>query len=271
MPNKKRSKLNYFPMNAKKLRPAFKYSLFAFLFIIAAAPCLSEDASTTEAKMRVLFIGNSLTSANNLPAVIERMASARHHVLKCVSYAPGGYRLNQHASDAKVLTLIKNGPWDFVVLQDQGQMLALSEDRLRHEVYPYAKYLCESIRAANPNAKVVFYMTMARRSGDSTIFDAAGRPLTYKAMQERTIQNYLTMAAENPALIAPVGRAWEAVRGQNPSANLYADDMHPNQNGAYLAACIFYKVFFNENSSGLPPMSIDQKLARLLQMAADMA
>lgn len=54
-----------------------------------------------------LFIGNSLTTANNLPGMIGKLAQARNHILKFDLYAPGGYKFHQHARDAILLEKIK--------------------------------------------------------------------------------------------------------------------------------------------------------------------
>jgi len=42
------------------------------------------------------------------------------------------------------------------------------------------------------------------------------------------------------------------VRRQDPQLNLWQDDgSHPNEQGTYLAACVFYAVIFQKSPEGL--------------------
>ncbi len=67
-------------------------------------------------------------------------------------------------------------------------------------------------------------------------------------MQLEIDDGYLGIAHELRAPVAPVGIAWLAVRRQNPQLNLWQDDgNHPNEDGTYLAACVFYAVIFRQS------------------------
>src|SRR5690554_691226 len=68
---------------------------------------------------KVLFIGNSYTSANNLPGLVSSLAAADGNNLTTDANIPGGAQLNGHASNATVLNKIAAEEWDFVVLQEQ--------------------------------------------------------------------------------------------------------------------------------------------------------
>lgn len=241
-----------------------------FLLFVLTALFSIQKASGENSKIRVLFIGNSLTFINNLPEMTAQLAKSRHYVLEYDMYAPGGYSLSQHASDPAALRKINDGRWDFVVLQEQSQMPAFSQEQVQREVYPYAKRLCEVIRAANPQAHIVFYATMARKNGDSENISVSAELETYGGTQKRINRSYLTMAQDNRALLAPIGQAWEEVRENRPAIDLYADDVHPNQTGTYLAACVLFSVFFRESPIGIShPSFLDSKVALYLQEATD--
>jgi hypothetical protein len=221
-------------------------------------------------KISVLYLGNSLTSSNNLPSLIAFMAKARGYEIYYDSYTPGGKKLSDHARDSKVLQKIKSGHWDFVVLQEQSQYPAFSFSQVSTDVYPYAQILTQKIKEVNKDATVVFFMTMANRNGDPR--NARAIPIaelaTYAGMQSRINQSYLTMAKMNRAVIAPVGKVWEQVRLKAPNINLYNDDNHPNIVGTYLAACVFYVTFFHESPFSLPhPMQIDSRTADYIKEA----
>jgi hypothetical protein len=219
-------------------------------------------------KMRALFIGNSLTYFNQFPDMVALLAEAKKHQLECAMCAQPGYRLKQHASEKATLAKIKEGNWDFVILQEQGQIPAYIEAKLQRESSPYVKELCAAIRAASSDARIVFYETAARRNGEPENLSVPPELRSYEGMQKRIGQGYELLAKANKGSVAPVGRAWAKVRKEHPEIDLYADDSHPNPTGTYLAACVFFSVFFNESPVGLPhPSSIEDQTAGCLLSA----
>jgi hypothetical protein len=235
--------------------------LFISFFLVPAPGSPSKDSGP-----RILFVGNSLTFMNDLPRIIAELAQARNIHLDYDIYAPGGYRLSQHAADPGLLKKIDQGDWDFVVLQEQSQLPGLSQEQVQTDVYPFAQKLSQLIKKANPKTQVAFYMTMAKRNGDSQNAAAFPELGTYEGAQDRINASYVHMAQENQGLLVPVGLVWENVRKNEPSLGLYADDTHPNLTGSYLAACVFYAVLFNDNPIGLPhPPQIEDKISFLLQ------
>lgn len=222
--------------------------------------------------VQVLFLGNSLTFTNNLPGMIAQLAKSRHIDMQYDIYAPGEYRLMQHASDPNSIAKINEKKWDFVVLQDQGQMPAFSDEQVRRDVFANAKILCDAVKKADPDGQVVFYETMARKSGDPGNVGISQDLATYDGMQKRIDRSYVQMSTDNWALLAPVGQAWKEVRDSRPDMELYLDEMHPNLSGSYLAACVFYAVMFKMTAVGLPhPDEIDDDSASYLQSVAEKA
>lgn len=241
--------------------PVIYASLIIFLFFVS-----SKESSGEAAKIRVLFIGNSLTFTNDLPRRIAELAKFRNFYVEYDMYAPGGYTLSQHAADPLLLEKINKGTWDFVVLQEQSQLSAFSQEQIQQEVYPYAKKLSRLIRNANSGTRIVFYMTMARKDGDPQNVRISPELGTYKGMQRRISASYMSMAQQNQGLLVPAGLVWENVRSKRPSLDLYADDIHPNRTGTYLIACVFYAILFKDSPVGLPrPEQIDIDTANFLQ------
>ncbi|MCP4349631.1 MAG: hypothetical protein GY795_29470 [Desulfobacterales bacterium] len=246
----------------KKLYVLSIITIFAFI-------CLNSTHCNNRT-ISVLFVGNSLTSANNLPGMVADIAESHGYKMVCDSHTPGGATLANHASNSKVLQKIKKGTWNFVVLQEQSQYPGFSREQVSKEVFPHAKHLSEAVKNANDRSKVVFYMTMARRNGDPDNKDVSPELLTYEGMQKRINQRYIEMGENNRALIAPVGEVWKVVREENPSLNLYSDNIHPNTAGTYLAACVFYTVFFNRSSVGsYIPSHLDSHTAQYIQKVVD--
>src|SRR5881628_3132045 len=77
---------------------------------------------------RVLFIGNSLTTANDLPGLIEAMSSSVGAPLRCEKVTFDGFSLEDHWNEGSARRAIAKGGWSTVVLQ-QGPS-ALPESRV---------------------------------------------------------------------------------------------------------------------------------------------
>ena len=246
----------------------FKGTISVVLVCLALLP-FANEAFTQGQKIRVLFIGNSLTFVNDLPHMVADLARSRHVDMECDMYAPGGHTFFEHAADPLLRAKIDQGTWDFVVLQEQSQIPALDQTYVQQYIYPYAQKLSESVRKANPQARVVFYMTMAKKNGDRQTISGRSEVLTYDAMQRRINASYTVMAQHNSALLAPVGVAWANVRARNKSLELYADEKHPNLLGTYLAACVITDVILKDNPGELSnPPQIDRGTAIYLQRMA---
>lgn len=228
------------------------------------------SASWVEAgpkNIRVLYVGNSLTTANDLPGLVADLAQSGGYQIEYQVYAPGGKRLMQHASDKRLLELIKSQKWNYVVLQEQSQYPGFSVKQVRKDVLAYARVLSDAVKNANPRSKVVFYQTMARQNGDPDNIKVSPELGSYAGMQKRINRTYEVMAKENKGLLAPVGVVWQKVRQKKPGLKLYSDNIHPNLAGSYLAACVFYTTFFSKSPVGLPyPGRVDSAQARYFQM-----
>jgi len=232
--------------------------------------------------VRILFIGNSLTSTNDLPAAVQALASAHVQGWAGVSVeavAPGGKLLSGHLLDLQDAgtslhaLLGSSARWDFVVLQEQSQIPGLEPtDRWRTESAAAAASLAATAREAG--ATPVLYMTWGFWSGDPTL------PALYPdfpTMAERLDQGYLDMARaiQPPPLVAPVGRGFRAAYDDTPGAlepgslfrRLYADDRHPTPLGTYLASAVIVGTLSGEPVAGVSytPAGVSPAEAAVLQ------
>lgn len=243
----------------------------AIIFLFSVNPfgaAYADDGNGKEIK--VLFIGNSLTSANNLPGMVADIAKSHGERVTYDSHTPGGARLFHHSSNAQVLQKIKEKPWDFVVFQEQSQYPGFSESQVAKDVFPYAESLSMAVKENSDQSTVVFYMTMARRNGDPANSKVSPDLLTYEGMQERVNRCYLEMGETNDALVAPVGAVWEVVREEKPTLDLYSGNSHPNRTGTYLAASVFYTTFFGKTSVGsFIPDGVDSASAQYIHGVVD--
>ncbi len=210
----------------------------------------SEDAvqkvtSEADRPLRVLFIGNSLTYYNNLPRMLEQLAwsSGVPQKLETRLVVFGGATLRSHWHRGQALKAIREGVWDYVVLQEQSALGAVymvngtrwitPDPRSFHE---YARLFDGEVKRVG--ARTIFFLTWARK--DTPPREQAG--LAYA---------YVQIAKELQALVAPVGLAWQMARMEEPSMNLYlGDGSHPSPTGSYLAACVFHALLYDKSPFG---------------------
>lgn len=215
------------------------------LFSISHLPVFSQ---TTR---KVLFLGNSYTSVNNLPSLISSVATSLGDNLIYDSNTPGGYTFNGHHTNTTSLAKINADSWDYVVLQEQSQLPSFPPSQVESDCYPYADSLNKYIQENDSCTRTIFYMTWGRKNGDAS--NCASYPVicTYEGMQGRLRYSYLEMANNLNAEVSPVGAVWKKFREDFPSVELYqTDESHPSIHGSYLAACTFYVSMFHKSCSG---------------------
>jgi len=229
-----------------------KLSIALFTAIVLVGSKTSPaGAAPALAPQRVLFIGNSYTSFNNLPQIYQRIAASAGHAPRQLKAAmPDGMTLHAHLVYPATLSLIDEGNWDVVVVQAQSQEAAASEQisEVRSNFLEGATGLYDRIKGRSPHAKIIFYETWARHTAywnepgaDSSVGSSA------VDMQARIRKWYQKAVAERKDfIIAPVGEAWE-LNYKNPKAvRLHqSDNSHPAFNGSYLAALVIYGTIYH--------------------------
>ena len=201
--------------------------------------------------LKVLFIGNSFTARNNVPAVLEQMAEARGKKLQHQLISAGGASLRMHWNKGEAQQLIQQTQYDYVVLQEQSTLPIKNPKRMHENV----RLFDEVIKASG--AKTALYLTWARQNAPET--------------QAALTETYTTIGAELGARVVPVGVAWQNFLSSHKQPILYdKDQSHPTPVGSYLAACVFFAVLFAENPVGIPCTLKDltSAQAELLQKTA---
>ena len=246
------------------------------LIILFFAVVLISQAASQSIYRKVLFLGNSYTYANDLPLLTSKLAKSAGDSLYYDSNTPGGYTLGwqpiAHSTDATSLGKIAQGNWDFVVLQEQSQTPAIPA--LRDScMYPASITLHDSMKSANPCGRVLFFLSWGRRFGGIQCFTSnycSPDFADFGQMQDSLTSAYKGIADSLNDWIAPVGEAWRHVINNYGIVLHSADNSHPNLNGSYLAACVFYSVIFWKSSVRLPyTAGLAGDTALILQQAAD--
>lgn len=175
--------------------------------------------------MRILMLGNSLTTANGLPQRLARLTGA-----EVIAHTRSGARLAEQLNPqtklgARTLAALEGEPWDFVVLQEMSHGPISSPQSF----FTSVERLCEWIHAKG--ATPVLFATWAYEKGGAKL---AAKGWDYEDMARRLAQNYRQAAVENHALLAEVGQRFYDL---SPTHHLYAaDGVHPNEEGTQLAA-----------------------------------
>ncbi len=219
----------------------------AALLLIA---CFVADMAQATTR-RVLFIGNSYIYSNNMPLMLQNMATALGDTLIYDESDPGGYTFEMHSTYAPTITKIFAQPWDVVVLQEQSQRPSFPPAQVATDVYPYAHILDSLINANDTCSQTMFLMTWGRANGDAMNCPSYPMVCTYAGMQMRLRESYMQMTQDNDAVVAPVGVAWKAVKDSFPAIGLYqADSSHPSLDGSYLEAAVMYASIFHKPTYG---------------------
>ena len=196
--------------------------------------------------LRVLFVGNSLTAINRMPEMVARLAHAagEPRALQAHLLTPGARHLHEHVSDGVVKQLLAQNRYDYVVLQNQGQVSGWPQERERFMLEP-GRVLADWI--AQAGARPVLYATFARRDGDFSKFPGD----TYEAMQARVDDGYAALGRAISAPVVPAGHVWQQTLRAHPSLRLWAlDGQHPSIAGSYLVACTFLTQLYGRSPVG---------------------
>jgi hypothetical protein len=202
------------------------------------------EAGGSSACTRVLFLGNSYTSVNDLPTMFADLAWTGGHRVETGMQAPGGWTLADHDSSTETDKLLSSSKWNLVVIQEQSEIPS-SKSLREANMYPAGHDLV--VMARDAGAQPMLFITWAHRNGW-----AVGSLPDYASMQSSIDEGYLSLAAQQGAEVAPVGFAWMTLVAQESDPGLWQDDgSHPTTKGTYLAACVFYASIFHESPVGL--------------------
>lgn len=165
----------------------------------------------------VLFIGNSLTSANNLPGMVAQLSVAAGDPIVPTMVAFSDFSLSDHWSQGDALRAIRRGGWDTVVLQQGPSSLAESRAALVADARRF------DVEIRRVGARTALYMVWPSKARARFAPDVS--------------RSYTEAAKAVGGLLLPVGDAWRASMAANPELALYGpDDFHPSVAGSELAA-----------------------------------
>jgi hypothetical protein len=238
----------------------FRNKIFYLILICVFGLVLGnlQNSLASNRVMRVLFIGNSLTTFNDMPSKVEKMGSMAKDStsIETSMIASGGNSLDRivksiMTSRSKYLKTIESKKWDYVVLQDHSNAPISG----RNQMIKAADILVK-INQKN-KANTIFFMTWAPKD---------------KLHQIREISMvYTNLGKSLDSKIAPVGLAWDYIT-RNSTIDLYDfDGIHPNKVGTLLTACVIFSTITDQQcelSSRDFPKTLSEKEMKYLSDSA---
>lgn len=193
------------------------------------------SASVSDKKVvRVLFVGNSLTAANDLPSVVQAMARAGGVRFVYRAVTPGGTSLEDQWQRGQARKLLASAHWDYLVLQQGPSSRPESRENLRQ----WATRWADLARAQGTTPAL--YMVWPIQ-GPADGFQLVSR-------------SYRQAATASRSRLLPAGEAWQAAVRSDPAISLYtADGLHPKSAGTYLAALVITRGLTGVKLEDIPP------------------
>jgi hypothetical protein len=218
-----------------------RYILIVCLVVFAIESCDSQPST------RILFIGNSYTFYNG---GLDKQFKGLVPSAETGCIAIGGYTLESHWNDSNTIRIIREGKWDYIILQEQSQIPVINQKIF----YDYVRKFDEEIRCNG--AKTILLMTWERP-------DSKQLGVTTDNLKAA----YTAVGKELDVKVAPAGLAFARAIRDKSELTLYSQDGHPTVEGTYLTACVLYRTILQESPLGNPysERSISDEMRAYLQ------
>ncbi len=200
---------------------AYASKFLVFLLMILVHSISAHADRSDSSVIRILFVGNSLTYYNDVPAMVGEIYSSidQNFVVETDMLVEGGYSIEQHLNNNTLKQVLAESAYSVVILQDFGG-------------WP----LCSTnIDACSSSTKPLSDAVKLVKS-----FDA--RPIWYStyhnhpAFQRELSDEARRIAAQLDVEVADVGAALQAFISTNDSTEVFLPNDHPNTLGSWIVA-----------------------------------
>lgn len=182
---------------------------------------------------KILFLGNSLTCANNLPQILEYLAKDFDEPVQTTVLCFPNYALEDHWNDGKFQKIMSEESFNYVIVQ-QGPSSQPPGKQMLVDYGAKIKSICKE-----KGASLAYFMVWPSKQ--------------YYFTFDRVIANHKYAAKTNESILFPVGIIWKKYEENKNKENLYSyDNFHPSTAGSFLAALtIFHGLYPERNLLGL--------------------
>jgi hypothetical protein len=228
-----------------------------------------EPNSQPESPLKVYHLGHSLVGTD-MPSMLKQLAASGHSYESQFGWGTylqqhwddevkGLEESNSHPNFRPAHEAIESGEYDALVLTDAVEIKHAIK---YHDSYIYLNKWTSKARQSNPNIRVYFYETWHILSDPEGWLKRLDRDLSLYWEGEILRQALALEPEPKPIYIIPGGQVMAAFvryveqsEGIGPiksRRDLFTDDIHFNDYGAYLMALTHYTVLYQKSPIGLP-------------------
>ena len=216
-----------------------KKLVFFFIFISILFHLMAETK-------HALFIGNSITYMGDIPQKFETIADAFGDSVDVRLHTPGGTGICDHVVSEALYETIREGIWDYFIIQP-GSGESPGTSTPPEITLERIETILDSVYYYNPYVQPLFYEISCRTWGNSQ-----EDLLTYNETMDAILSNVQYWADNTETFLAPIGETLRNAWNANQDTLFWNDydDIHLNEYGSYIAACVFYASIFQKPSFG---------------------
>ena len=266
----------------KNNREAGSLKHFKKLFLAAAFAVLLSSVfgyapavQAKKQKIKILFIGNSLTNPRNNPMIkyVKKLGSAGGFKVKAKHVVFRNEKMYNYANPRTyqgraARKAIKAEKWDVVILQDQTDEATVCGPRMKKSMLTVARL----VRKNSKKTKILLNCTWPYykyRHGISIARQFRLMTANYKAAR-KALRKEVYGGKKDMVDVIWSGKAFVDYMTSKGHLNLYKRDRnHPSHAGAYMNACCTYaKVFGKTPVGNTYHADVDKKKAKKIQKTA---
>lgn len=202
---------------------------------------IARDQSDPRPARRILMLGNSRMSGNDLPGMVRRIADSAHAPEKyeVLMIAPGGASFQSLSDDWRVEREVGQ-PWDDAVFQ--GESRGQSSTEQAANFMATGTNLIGSVHPRHPHPLLIINWAY-----DRALYTGADNPAEAKAVDQGRADHYrmiqlahAELARRTDARAVNVGQVWEYLHATMPGVALTSDGNHPTVAASYFVALCLY-------------------------------
>ena len=206
--------------------------------------------------MKILFIGNSYTYYNDMPAMLESLLRENGYDATVHSVTKGGRRLfaNLEAGDEyneKIVKLVSKNNFDLLFLQEQSYFPLVDREKFESAV--------GTLKALVNAERTVLYATWGRKAGCPLLSELS---LSSAEMTDALASAYDYAALIHGCEVSHTGLAFKSLAD---NTELYNEDMsHPSYTGSAVAAIVHYRTITGELPKKTDTLGLDKEALAII-------
>lgn len=240
----------------------------------AAHKAVMNDSLGWGDSLRVLWLGTRSNFYSEVPQMVEQLAQSQGMKLSMTKLlkAPGS-PVSAFLDDTRLASLLSQGCWDYVVIQEEAPDQASLPKAAVSRNYPYDRRLDQEILAGSPDARILCFNTW--QQGRNPV--PRNYPMLSTGWQSERTQLFASrphaLSTASALRQAPwtveVGDAWREVYLARPKLALFDKRHHrPTREGNYLTACSILRAILEQPFSSSYTAGIEASTAHYLQQTA---